>query len=375
MTAGARRTGLPAWARWVIGILIGVIAINLALTALRNAYTGPEGRPSSSYATAANGSAAYAELLARRGHPVVPLRGSLTEALPSGGVLVVLGPERITGAELTALKEWVTGGGRLVIGGRPELWTEQLLDEGAPRWSPAGVLAAQALAPVPEMSFVNTLGGEGYGSWEDTGVALPVAGLESSSARTLVAVAAIGSGRVVLLADPSLLHNQYLARNDNAVFALNLAGASDTPVYFAEGIHGYGNETGLAAIPTRWKVALGGLVLAVIVWMLAVGRRLGPPEPPGRDLPPSRRAYVDALTTTLARTKRPDEVVAPVRATARAKLARRAGLESDADAGALQGAGRAMGLTDAEIAAILGSSHGDSVTLGRAVVKLGGREW
>jgi hypothetical protein len=125
----------------------------------------------------------------------------------------------------------------------------------------------------------------------------------------------------------------------------------------------------------RWKFALAGLALAVIVWMLAVGRRLGPPEPAARDLPPPRRAYVEALTTTLARTKRSDEVVAPVRAAARAKLARRAGLEPNADERALQGAGRAMGLTDEELAAILGRGDGNVIAVGRAVTKLGGRDW
>lgn len=355
--------------------MIGVVALNIGLSLLRDAYGGPQGRPSSSYATAPNGIAAYAELLARRGHPVAPLRGPLTENLPSDGVLVVLDPTMLSRDQAHALGTWVAGGGRLVIGGRPELWTDPLLEERAPSWAPAGILSGQPLADVPETANVTTLGGEGVGSWESTGAAVPIVGLGSDADRNLVAVAAIGSGRVVLLADTSILHNRYLAREDNAVFALNLAGPAGTPVYFAEGVHGYGNETGLAAIPTRWKFALGGLALAVIVWMLAVGRRLGPPEPAARDLPPARRAYVEALTTTLARTKRSDEVVAPVRTAARAKLARRAGLDTNADDGALEGAGRAMGLTNDELAAILGRADGNVVAVGRAVAKLGGRDW
>lgn len=354
--------------------MVAVVALNIGLGLLRETFAGPDGRPSSAYATAPEGIAAYTELLARSGYPVVPLRGSLTESLPTSGVLVVLDPETITDVEVSALRSWVAGGGRLVIGGRPGLWADGLLED-PPSWSPAAVLQASPLAEVPETESVTTIGGEGFGTWEDSGGAVPILGIADAPARTLVSVIDVGSGRIVLLADTSMLHNRYLARNDNALFGINLAGAPGTPVHFAEGVHGYGTETGLAAIPTRWKLTLGGLALAAIVWMIAVGRRLGPPEAQSRDLPPPRRAYVDALTTTLARTKRGDEVVAPVRAAARSKIARRSGLMPDADERSLEGAGRALGLTEEELAAVLGRSRDDVVAAGRALVKLGGRDW
>lgn len=365
---------MPPWARWVTGIVVAVIVMNVALSLLRETFAGPDGKPSSAYATAPEGIAAFAELLARRGYEVVPQRGSLTEGSPGSGVMVVLDPETITEEEVEALRSWVSEGGRLVIGGRPDLWAKDLLDFEV-KWSPAAVLSAEPLAEVPETVSVATVGGEGYGTWEDSGAAVPVLGIEDAAARTLAAVTTIGAGRVVLLADTSVLHNRYLAEKDNAVFALNLAGPPGTTVHFAEGVHGYGTATGLAAIPDRWKVALGGLVAAALVWMIAVGRRLGPPEAQGRDLAPSRRAYVDALTTTLARTKRGHEVIAPVRAAARSKITRRSGLEPDADDRSVEGAGRALGLTEQEVAAVLGASSGDVVATGRALAKLGGRGW
>lgn len=374
MRARRRFSGLPPWARWVTGILIGVIAINLLLTFLRGFYGGSEGKPSSSYATSPEGLAAVAELMARNGHPVVPLRGSLTDSLPEAGTVIVLDPEKITDEEVSALRSWVEGGGRLIIGGRPRLWAGDLL-EREPRWSPAAVLEAHPLAPVPETAAVGAIGGEGYGTWEDSAGALPVLGLEASPARTLVSVASIGSGRAVLLADTSILHNEFLSEADNAAFALNLAGPPRTPVHFAEGVHGYGSETGLAALPFRWKFALAGLGLAAVVWMVAVGRRLGPPEPEGRDLAPPRRAYVEALTTTLARTRRGNEVVVPVRAAARSGIARRAGLDEQADADALEGAARGLGLTDEEIDAVFGRRDDDVIAAGRALARLGGRGW
>lgn len=372
MSTGTRWSALPPWARWVGSIIAAVVSLNILLTLLGKVYGAPEGRPSSSYATAPEGIAGFAELLARRGHPVVALRGALTEsALPDDGVVIVLDPDTITEAEVAALVTWTANGGSLVIGGRPQLWAEGLDFERQPQWSPAGVPSAEPLADVPEMRDVTTIGGEGFGSWEDPAAALPIAGT-TSPARTLVAVATVGSGRAVLLADPSVLHNRYLARNDNAVFALNLAAPPGTRVYFAEGVHGYGTESGLMAIPFRWKVALIGLALASIVWMVAVGRRLGPPELETRDLPPPRRAYVDALATTLARTKKADEVVASVRAAARARIAQRAGLDADASVAALEGAGRALNLTDEEIAAVIGRGGSHPTAIGRALAKLGG---
>ena len=374
MSGRERWRGLPPWARWGTGIVIAVVALNVVLSLLRGLYSSPEGKPSSSYATAPHGIAAFAELLARKGHPVAALRGPLTGSLPETGTLVVLDPETLADEEVAALRNWVEQGGRLVIGGRPRLWTGGLF-EREPRWSPAGVLEAEPLAPVPETASVEAIGGEGYGTWEDSAGALPVLGLETSAARTIASIATIGSGTVVLLADTSVLHNAYLSKVDNATFALNLAGASGTPVHFAEGVHGYGTETGLAAIPFRWKFALCGLALAAIVWMVAVGRRLGPPEPEGRNLGPPRRAYIEALATTLARTKRTEEVVAPVRAAARARIARRAGLDDTNDERALEGAGRALGLTDDEIAAVLGRRNEDVVAAGRALAKLGAGGW
>lgn len=373
MSRAQRRSGLPPWARWVVGIGIGVILLNVALGLLGEMYGGPQGKPSSSYATSPEGTAAFAELLASRGHPVVPMRGALSETLPEDGVVVVLDPEAISEEEVAALREWVAAGGSLVIGGRPQLWSRDLVGAGL-RWSPAGVLEARPLVAVPETASVTSIGGEGFGTWEDSGAALPVLGLENQSARTLVSVAAIGEGRAVLLADTSVLHNRYLAKSDNATFALNLTGAPGTPVHFAEGVHGYGDATGLMAIPFRWKLALAGLAVAAIVWMIAVGRRLGPPEPEARALAPPRRAYVEALATTLGRTKEADEVVAPIRTAARSRIARRTGLDDGSDAAVLEGAGRALGLTDREIAAVFGRDR-DPVVAGRALAKLGGQRW
>ena len=104
------------------------------------------------------------------------------------------------------------------------------------------------------------------------------------------------------LADPSILSNATLADTDNAVFALELLG-SDRRVVFAEAGHGFRSDggAGLSAIPSNVRTLLLGFVLAVVVWMFAVGRRVGGPDLPDRPLPPGRYEHVAAVASLLDR--------------------------------------------------------------------------
>ena len=167
----------------------------------------------------------------------------------------------------------------------------------------------------------------------------------------LATVATLGRGRVVALADPSPLQNRLLATADNAGFGLAAAGDGRT-VVFAEGAHGYGEASGLGAIPGRWQAALVGLTLAALLGVVAAGRRLGPPEDAARPLPPARREYVDAVAVSLARTNRPAEALGPLQAAARARLARRAGLPPTASEPQLRAAAARLGWSAPETDAL-----------------------
>jgi hypothetical protein len=141
-------------------------------------------------------------------------------------------------------------------------------------------------------------------------------------------------------------------------------------------VHGYGPSRGIAAIPNDWKIALGGLGIAGLTLMWARGRRLGPPEDRSRRLSPPRAAYVDALGSTLARTRRPDASLEIVARTVRERIDARAVLGSDDAAGATVDLDRAefarrahaVGLSDDEIAAVLAPVTDASVlAVGRAL--------
>jgi Domain of unknown function (DUF4350) len=354
-----------------LALVVGaVIAANLVVAGIDRLAGGTEGPRSSSYATAPEGLAAYADLLTRSDHPVTRLRSPLHEdPPPPATTLVVLDPPALVPAEARALREFLAAGGRLVVGGRgPHPWLPEILPD-PPAWTGGGVHEAGMIAPATEVAGLTAVraGAEGY--WSDAGATLPALG---RGAKSIVNVAATGGGRVVLLADATILHNRYLARAENAALGLRLAGEAGRPVMFVESVHGYGAATGLGALPSSWRAAGVVGVVAALVLLWARGRRLGPPEDDARPLPPPRRDYVVALAGALARTNRPAEAVAPLQDSARRRLARSAGLAPDADEAALRAAATARGLPEGLTAVLFrpATSESDVLSVGRSAARL-----
>jgi hypothetical protein len=359
--------------RALVGALVVILGLNLLSAGVTTVTggSGPGGPPSSSYATADDGLAAYAELLARHGHSVERLRVSLDRAdLEPGATVVVADPRSgLTGDEASALAAFVRGGGRLVAAGAGAADLLEALPGGGPEWAAAGVRSAGPLVPAPEVAGVATVETAGEGSWSSAGATLPVLG---GPAGVLATVADVGAGRVVAIADASPLQNRLLDRADNAAFALAVAGAG-RPIAFAEAQHGYGRRTGIGALPSRWRWALAGGFLAALVWMWSRGRRLGPADDVERTGAPPRRAYVDALAAGLARTHQPDVAMAPLQERARRRLAARAGLVSDAGERELREAAARLSLAPAEVEALFRPCHSDDdiVAVGRVMARLG----
>lgn len=360
-------------ARALVAVVALVIGLNLVIAGVTvvTGGSGPGGPTSSSYATAGDGLAAYAELLARNGHAVERLRTSLDKAdLDPGTTLVLADPASVTPEEGEAIARFVGAGGRLVAAGRDAAPVLAGLPGGGPEWDGAGVRSARPLVPAPEVAGVTTVESAGDGSWDQAGGTLPLLGDRD---RVLATVAAAGAGRVVALADASPLQNRLLARADNAAFALGIAGQG-RPVAFAEAQHGYGRGTGLGAIPSRWRWALAGGFSAVVMWMWSRGRRLGPPDDIERAVPPARRAYVDAMAGALARTRQPDVVAGPLQDRARRWLAARGGLAPDAGDEDLRRVAGELQLPPEEVDALFRTCRTDEdvVAVGRALAQLSG---
>ena len=355
----------------------------LGLAALSSLLSGGGGQgggsPSSSYSNRPDGVSAWADLLSRFGRDVERLRGHLDPSrLDPAGTVVVLDAPGLTTGEAEALGQFVGFGGHLVVGGAGAEHVLAAVVGEPPLRSPDGTPTARPAGapPAPEVDGVRTVRTAGLGSWRKTGGLEPV--LAGEGGRVIALAGDSGRGRVVALADHSPVRNALLATADNAGLALGLVGAGQRRVFFAEGVHGYGQAEGLAALPRRWRLTLAGLGLAAAVWLVARSRRLGPPEDDARPLPPPRWAYVDALAGTLARTGRPYEAAEPVRQRARELIARRAGLPADASGDDLHRAAVRLGLPPDEAAAVLGaagpSEHDTVLATGRALARLTGGE-
>jgi hypothetical protein len=367
---GAWRRLHPA-ARVAIALVVLVVVVNVALSLLDSSTRGADetAPQSSSLSTGREGLAAYAELLRRNGHDTDAQRGDLSDSdLSPDDTLVVLDPVGLERDEERAIRRFVEDGGRLVAGGsgNAEFVLDALITD-PPVWSFAGVPTAEPVGDAPEVDGLRSVRTADDGSWSDAGSTTPVLG---DGSRTLATVADVGRGRVVALADSSPLQNRLLDRADNAGFGLAAIG-DGRPVVFAEGAHGYGQASGLGAIPGRWQAALIGLTLAALLGVVAAGRRLGPPEDAARPLPPARREYVDAVAVSLARTKQPAPALGPLQAAARARLARRVGLAPTASEAELRAAVARLGWSPPEVDALFAppSTDGDVVAAGNALAR------
>jgi hypothetical protein len=376
-TPGARWRRLPLGVRVaiiVVGVLVG---INLLAKFVSDSTGGggtPGGPRSSAYATQNEGLAAYAELLAHEGHPVDVTRGPLRDGtLDPATTVVVLDPDTVSFDDAGILLTFVVNGGRLITGGTsPSYFTA--LRRDPPLWAAPGPTDWSQIDP--SLAPISRVVSAGDARFSTLGDSRPLVGDASDA---LVTEASVGRGTIVFVADASALQNQLLGTADNAALGLALAGGAGRTVVFPEGVHGYGPSSGLGAIPNQWKVALVGIAIAGLVLMWARGRRLGPPEDASRPLPPPRATYVDALGSTLVRTRRPDAALHAVATHVRERIDARAvpgadgaaGATGDLDRAEFARRGRAIGLSDVEIDAVLSPITDESVlAVGRALSRV-----
>lgn len=202
-------------------------------------------------------------------------------------------------ADGRALRRFVERGGRAILIGEaaPSVIGP---DDDPPRLDRGGPGSFTPGAPVAEVSAVDRVESAGAAVWRSPGRML--VGLGDRAASLLV-VERNGSGRIVALADATALDNAHIQRADNAALALALVGEPSREILVIESPAAFTAPTGLAALPLRWKWALGGLLAATLTWLVAVGRRLGPPEQRARDLAPARALHAEALGAILARTR------------------------------------------------------------------------
>jgi len=353
----------------VIGVVVGgIVVLNLLAQGLDRAVGGnePGGVSNSSYATGPDGVAAYASLLSHYGHRVAQQRGDLSRSpLASFDTVVLLQPDTVTTGDAAALLEFVTNGGRLLVGGENPSYLHELRDR-PPSWD--GGRGSPWSKVDPALGNVRSITAVGGGQWIDMGSGTPLIG---NSLSALVTREHVGRGEMLFLADPSPLQNAYIGTADNAALALALSGPGHS-VAFAEGVHGFGASRGISAIPSRWKYALGLIGIGALAFVWSRARRFGPTEEASRDLPPPRSEYVRALSQSLERTRDRAHALEPVQQWARDRLAARAGLHGDASDEEISRTAKALGFTDHDISTLLApvTNDDDVLALGRVLARV-----
>ena len=338
--------------RVLLAIAGAAVALNVVLWFASN-VTGsppPKGPPSSSYSTTPLGLAAYADLLARAGHPIERFRDDLDKVEIPPDTTLVVADAALSDDEQRAVIDAVHGGARLIVLGAQS--TDLLASLLGPRvvWSAQSATRTRVAEPTPETAGVAVVTSDLGGSFANTGRATPV--LVGEDGLVLAAAGTAGRGRVVMVASSGPFLNERLDKEDNATFAVAVAGDVTRPVSFAEAPHGYGRTTGLSALPAPVKLFFVLSAIAAAMWMWSRGRRMGPPEDRERRLAPPRRLFVESIAATLARTGDRAGAIEPLRADARGRIARRAGLGSQATDDEIRAAAERIGVAAGDIDAL-----------------------
>ncbi|CAN5693608.1 hypothetical protein BH10ACT1_BH10ACT1_02590 [soil metagenome] len=332
-----------------MAVVVFVVVANASLSGLQSMVGNEPGGPTSSaYSTGGSGLEGYADLLRAQGHPVRRLQQSPASAdLPVTATVVVADASGLGQAEAERLARFVAGGGRLVVAGESSGPLVQALAGADVRWRSVGPVDELAVwVPGDATGSARTLAGDEGGRWTGTGALVPVAGAEDQAA---ILAGPVGEGRLLAVADASLLQNARLPMADNAALGLALAGPATRPVVFVEAVSGRAGS-GLSAVPSAWKWVTAGLAIAMLAGIWAAGARFGPPEPQRRALRPPRRDHVDAVAADLDRvTSTPAEAVGPLALATRRALAQHLGVAADASPGVLLAAAERGGVDPRQI--------------------------
>lgn len=355
--------------RLLAGFLV-LVVLNVALAAANELL--PSGRidgdDGSSFVTAPAGTAAWFELLTRTDRRPERLTSEIKPGtLDLDDTLVMIDVAFTDPSTVETIAGFVEDGGRLVatspIGREGDLAATllenldiNLTEDSGDRFSPPG--------ESPATNGVSIVTTEGRQSWTTERPNQRL--LTDAEGRALAITLVRGSGSVVLVADTSVFSNALLAEADNAAFAVAVLGGRQA--VFDEYSHGYIDDLVVEPLlPRSWRWTLYLVATATVIFLVAIGKRLGPPERSSRPLPPPRRWFVESLATTLGRTN-VGEATDPLRKAASARLAHRTGLAPDATLEELVNAGANLGISGADVRALWQPAEDDESAMAIARV-------
>jgi hypothetical protein len=236
----------------------------------------PDSPEHSSTSDAANGTSALVLFAQAMGHPTIEIGSSFVLPAQDGVMFVFTPTSPYTADDADRTAGWVRSGGILIYAsenGDPEL--DRAL--GVSRIS-AFASSATAVATPVLVGVTQVAGGDFAIPLDPAAEQVPI--LRTRGGSVLAFVDSIGSGRVVVFADPLALCNGYLEKLDNGRLAANLLGigGGSAPIAFDEYHHGFilSDLSPQAWVLTPWGAALLWLLVAIFIGLILRGRRFGP---------------------------------------------------------------------------------------------------
>jgi hypothetical protein len=261
------RRGKAALIAAVVAVSAGVLISQVSGTDGR----GARGIPGSPEDAGPRGLLALVALLDATGHDVRRIGDPASEAdLDPEATTVLISPGTLTAGDAEALADVAAEGGRVVVAGDPGDKALEALLETQAKIEPGGAASQAPLTVAPETAGVAQIEGNEPAVVDPAGSALPITGAPGSAG---VVATGAGEGRVIVAADASIFENELIVLEDNARFALNLAGATGRHVQLIEAVR-TPPASGLAALPAAWGWAAGGLLLGALALAWSRGRRL-----------------------------------------------------------------------------------------------------
>ena len=257
---------------WIVAALLS-IAVAAALYSIQPHQDSPE---HSSNSDAANGVSAVRVFAESMGHPATQIFGPFNPPSKTGLMFVFTPTSAYTADEAQRTRTWVGTGNVMVYASEQG---DAELDRAFGVRRAGGVALISKVVGTPVVQGVVYVAGGGLVMPLQTDME-QVAILRSSSGLALGYMQKVGPGVVVVLADPLVLCNGYLEKQDNGRLLADLLGltGSGAAVFFDEAHHGVNlsDFSPQAWVTTPWGVALLWLLVAVFAGLVLRGRSFGP---------------------------------------------------------------------------------------------------
>ena len=270
---------------WVIAGLLSIAVAAIAYS-IQPHTDSPE---HSSNSDSANGTSALRLFAEAMGHPTDQVAGSFSTITPFALMFVFSPTSAYTSDEADRTRLWVGSGGILVYASEK---ADPELDRAFGVRRLDGTASVSTEVGNPLVPGVNHVAGASEVMPLDAS-ADQVPFLRTPDGFVIGFLQRVQSGYLVVLADPLVLCNGYLDKQDNGRLLANLLGlaGSNAPVLIDEYHHGV-NLSDLAPqawVLTPWGAALLWLLIAVFAGLILRGRSFGPLIPR-----PAEVARVDA---------------------------------------------------------------------------------